>query len=271
MPPPREFADSSKWTLASLLGPPDYIIPIPEPFVVEANAPNLWIDLIAESGLKEDRWVRAFETKPSPEGFPVVHHAVCPNTRRGLKGSCATIRHKIVLVHSIAAHSQSTHQHSIPIEGQRAGEEHDSVLIGIGELRADGRLRTYTIVAGTCYYDGHQFPEDARLDFPTLQGSVLVMALIVIAINLVFSFTTRDDLRSVFSLDTFSDRMFVIASLASATSIIVATELGFLQRILDTVELTGNQWLICIGAGVPIVVVSEIRKFLLRRRDSAAP
>ena len=26
----------------------------------------------------------------------------------------------------------------------------------------DGRLRTYTIVAGTCYYDGHQFPENAR-------------------------------------------------------------------------------------------------------------
>jgi Ca2+-transporting ATPase len=96
------------------------------------------------------------------------------------------------------------------------------------------------------------------------------MALTTFAItNLLFSFTTRDDRRSLFSLDTFNDRMFVIASLASATSIIVATELGFLQRILDTVELTGNQWLICIGAALPIVVASEIRKFLLRRRDSA--
>jgi hypothetical protein len=75
MPPPREFTDTSKWTLASILGPPDYVIPIPEPFVVEANAPNMWIDLIADSGLTEDRWIRAFETKPSPEGFPVVHHA----------------------------------------------------------------------------------------------------------------------------------------------------------------------------------------------------
>ena len=51
------------------------MIPIPEPFVVEPNAPNLWIDLVAESGLTEDRWIRAFETKPSQEGFPVVHHA----------------------------------------------------------------------------------------------------------------------------------------------------------------------------------------------------
>ena len=96
------------------------------------------------------------------------------------------------------------------------------------------------------------------------------MALTTFAItNLVFSFTTRDDRRSVFSLDTFNDRMFVLASLASATSIILATSFGFLQRILDTVELTGNQWLICIGAALPIVVASEIRKFMLRRRDSA--
>jgi P-type Ca2+ transporter type 2C len=96
------------------------------------------------------------------------------------------------------------------------------------------------------------------------------MALTTFAIsNLVFSFTTRDELRSVFSLDTFNDRTFVIASLASAASIILATSFGFLQRILDTVELTGNQWLICIGAALPIVVASEIRKFLLRRRDSA--
>ncbi len=96
------------------------------------------------------------------------------------------------------------------------------------------------------------------------------MALTTFAIaNLVFSFTTRDDRRSVFSVDTFNDRMFVLASLASALSIILATSFGFLQRILDTVQLTGNQWLICIGAALPIVVASEIRKYLLRRRDAA--
>jgi P-type Ca2+ transporter type 2C len=95
------------------------------------------------------------------------------------------------------------------------------------------------------------------------------MGLTTFAIaNLVFSFTTRDALRSVFSLDTFGDRTFVVASLGSAASIILATELGFLQRILDTVELTGNQWLICIGAGLTIVVASEIRKLLLRRGES---
>jgi Ca2+-transporting ATPase len=89
--------------------------------------------------------------------------------------------------------------------------------------------------------------------------------------NLVFSFTARDELRSVLSLDTFGDRRFVLTSLLSAGAIILATESQFLHRILDTVELTGNQWLICIAGGLTIAVVSEIRKFLLRRQVATAP
>jgi Ca2+-transporting ATPase len=94
------------------------------------------------------------------------------------------------------------------------------------------------------------------------------MALTTFAIsNLVFSFTARDELRSMLSLETFGDRQFVVTSLMSAISIILMTETGFLQRILDTVELSGNQWLICIGGGLVIGVVSEIRKLLLRREE----
>ena len=93
------------------------------------------------------------------------------------------------------------------------------------------------------------------------------MGLTTFAIaNLAFSFTARDELRSVFSLDTFNDRRFLTTSLLSAAAIVLATELGFFQRILDTVPLTGNQWLICIGAGLTIVAVSEVRKLILRRR-----
>ena len=92
------------------------------------------------------------------------------------------------------------------------------------------------------------------------------MALAAFSIaNLLFSFTARDELESIFSLDTFSDRTFIVASLLSAVSIILATELGFLQRVLDTVSLTGNQWLICIGAGLFVVAASELKKLVARR------
>jgi Ca2+-transporting ATPase len=96
------------------------------------------------------------------------------------------------------------------------------------------------------------------------------MAMTTFALaNLLFSFTARDALRSVFSLDTFNDRTFVTTSLMSVAAIIFATELRFFQRILDTVELTGNQWLICIGAALTIILVSEVWKFVLRRSEPA--
>jgi Ca2+-transporting ATPase len=84
--------------------------------------------------------------------------------------------------------------------------------------------------------------------------------------NLFFSFTARDALRSVFSLDTFNDRTFLMTTLLSVGAIIFATELRFFQRVLDTVPLTGNQWLICLGAGAAIVVVSEAWKLRLRHQ-----
>ena len=87
--------------------------------------------------------------------------------------------------------------------------------------------------------------------------------------NLLFSFTARDKLRSVFNLDTFNDRTFLITTAMSIIAIVAATELEFFQRLLDTVPLTGEQWWICIGAGAVIVVVSEVWKFVLRRRETA--
>ena len=84
--------------------------------------------------------------------------------------------------------------------------------------------------------------------------------------NLFFSFTARDHLRSAFNLEDWNDRTFLTTSLMSVAAIIFATELQFFQRFLKTDELSGNQWLICIGAGLSIVVVSEVRKLLLRRQ-----
>jgi Ca2+-transporting ATPase len=83
--------------------------------------------------------------------------------------------------------------------------------------------------------------------------------------NLMFSFTARDAVRSVFSLETFRDKTFLIATGMSVAAIIFVTELRVFQRVFHTVELSGNQWLLCLGAGSAILVVSEVRKFLLRR------
>ena len=71
-----------------------------------------------------------------------------------------------------------------------------------------------------------------------------------------------------FSLDTFSDSKFVIATGVSILTLLLSTVFGPLETFLETTSLDVRQWLICIGAALSIVVVSEIRK-ALRRRTAA--
>jgi Ca2+-transporting ATPase len=95
------------------------------------------------------------------------------------------------------------------------------------------------------------------------------MGLTTFAIsNVVFSICTRDERRSVFSLDILEDRMFLYCTGGSLAAIVLGTELGILQRVLGTVHLTGHQWLVCIIVGLAIVPVSEGRRLLLARRQT---
>ncbi|WP_157441739.1 cation-translocating P-type ATPase [Actinoplanes awajinensis] len=84
--------------------------------------------------------------------------------------------------------------------------------------------------------------------------------------NLAFSFTVRSEIRSVFSLETFGDKRFVITTGMSAAAIVLATEFGLFQKILHTTSLDVEHWLLCLLAGGFVVVPTEIRKAVLRRR-----
>ena len=56
--------------------------------------------------------------------------------------------------------------------------------------------------------------------------------------------------------------------------IILPTELDFLQRGLGLTSLSGNQWLLCIGFAIALLIVNEIIKVFLRSRrkhDAATP
>jgi P-type Ca2+ transporter type 2C len=88
--------------------------------------------------------------------------------------------------------------------------------------------------------------------------------------SLFFSITTRDEWRTAFSLDTFSDRTFNLATVASALTLILATVLGPLQKLLETTSLDVQQWLICSCVALSIIVVSEIRKAIRRRATGGA-
>ena len=59
----------------------------------------------------------------------------------------------------------------------------------------------------------------------------------------------------------------------SVLTIILATELGFLQRILGTASLSPDQWAICLVVALSLIVVEEVRKLLKisTAEASAAP
>jgi hypothetical protein len=70
MPPPRTFSDQESWNI----GEPDLIITLPKDHIVPAAAPDWWGVYFADSGLTEDRYIKAVETKPGKRA--VVHHAI---------------------------------------------------------------------------------------------------------------------------------------------------------------------------------------------------
>jgi len=82
---------------------------------------------------------------------------------------------------------------------------------------------------------------------------------------LFFSITTKDERRTVFSLGTFSDKTFNIATLVSVLTLILSTVLGPFEGLLKTTSLDLVQWLICTAVALTVIVASEIRKAVRRR------
>jgi hypothetical protein len=79
-PPPKQFA--SDW----LIGKPDLVVQLPHAVNVKADGtmPYQWV--VAETGLTEDKWVKAIEVQPTARD--VVHHAlvfVIPAAKPGEK------------------------------------------------------------------------------------------------------------------------------------------------------------------------------------------
>ena len=73
LPRARTFESADVWHI----GKPDLIVSMPVAFTVKPENSDWWGNFLVDSGLTEDRYLKAVETKPSPGGgMKVVHHAV---------------------------------------------------------------------------------------------------------------------------------------------------------------------------------------------------
>lgn len=74
MPPPVTWPKAGEFRLAASMGPPDLIIKS-KPYTVPAQGQDIWWQPVVETGITEERCIRAIETKPSAAARGVTHHA----------------------------------------------------------------------------------------------------------------------------------------------------------------------------------------------------
>jgi hypothetical protein len=72
MPKQRLFASTADWTL----GKPDMVIKEDKEFVIPAQGADQFVTNVVDSGMTEDRYIKAIEAKPTPTGRRAVHHMI---------------------------------------------------------------------------------------------------------------------------------------------------------------------------------------------------
>jgi magnesium-transporting ATPase (P-type) len=85
-----------------------------------------------------------------------------------------------------------------------------------------------------------------------------------IELGLFFSIESKDQRDSAFSLNTFSDKTFIITTIGSFVLLVLSTVLGIFQTVIRTARLDVRQWLICTAAALSIVAAAEIRQAVQR-------
>jgi Ca2+-transporting ATPase len=102
------------------------------------------------------------------------------------------------------------------------------------------------------------------------EGVARTMGLTVFSLaNIWFAFETAHEEKSIVSAETLGNPTLLKAGAAAIIATIAASELGLLNRVLDTVNLSTEQWVICLVLSLAVVAVAEIKKLLRIRTTDA--
>jgi Ca2+-transporting ATPase len=84
-------------------------------------------------------------------------------------------------------------------------------------------------------------------------------------LHIVAALEWRDPFKSVFNRATIANGRFNRLVLAALALTFLATTIGGLNRLLDTVPLDGHQWRACLVAVIGYFVLAELAKLILRQ------
>ena len=85
--------------------------------------------------------------------------------------------------------------------------------------------------------------------------------------HLAAGLLARDQVNTIFRRDFVPGATQLRRYGFALAAMILVTEIGFLQRVFSVVDLTLAQWGICLGIAMTLVVVEEVIKVFIRRRD----
>jgi Ca2+-transporting ATPase len=105
-------------------------------------------------------------------------------------------------------------------------------------------------------------------DGAVIAATVGFVAFALLSISAGFS--ARSETATAFNRDVLQDHHQLILYGMALLLTILPTELDFLQRFLGLTALTGEQWLVCIGVAIALLLVDEVIKFFMRRSTSSA-
>ena len=88
--------------------------------------------------------------------------------------------------------------------------------------------------------------------------------------NIWFALETADEEKSVFSSETLQNPTLLKAAGIAFLFTILATELRITNTILDTVNLTVQQWMTAFVVSLAVLVIAEVKK-LLKIRTTTVP
>ena len=74
LPPTREWPSGERWRVGSLLGRDPDLIVTSTPWTQPAEGQDQWWQPVVDSGMTEDRWIKAVEVRPPLEGRRIVPH-----------------------------------------------------------------------------------------------------------------------------------------------------------------------------------------------------
>ncbi len=100
---------------------------------------------------------------------------------------------------------------------------------------------------------------------PTSAAVAATMGFVVFSLfNIAIGLSSRSETETLLQLSNFADRRQLGMYGLSLLFVVLPVELGF-PRFLGLERLNGDQWLLCIGFAIALILVYEVIKFFLRR------